>query len=66
MKQWEKPQLEEMSIKTTTQTYYAAAMAGSGVYEDLGTCHNSYWNGNGMSLDDAKKDNPYWHGGWGN
>ncbi len=65
MKKWIQPSLEEMPIRTTSQQYYAASMAGSGAYIDLGTCHNDYWEGNGKTLEEAQKNNPYWSGGWG-
>lgn len=68
MKEWQNAVLEDLSIKTTAQVLYGASAVGSGVaaaeYEDLGTCHNNYWAGNGKTLEEAKKDNPYYQGGW--
>ena len=53
----------------TAQAYYAnIENEDSGEpewQEDLGTCHNNYWEGNGLTKDEAQADNPYWHGGWG-
>lgn len=34
--------------------------------KDLGTCSNPYWQGNGLTYEEASKNNPYWGGSWGN
>jgi len=52
MKQWIAPTIDELNLKETAQ-------------DDLGTCHNDFWAGNGMTLEEAKKHNPYYAGGWG-
>lgn len=52
MKQWTAPIIDELDLKATAQ-------------EDLGTCHNDYWAGNGLTQEEAKENNPYWSGSWG-
>lgn len=69
MKSWKKPEFEELAIAMTAQAYYVnIENEDSGEpewQEDLGTCHNNYWEGNGLTKDEAQANNPYWHGGWG-
>ena len=32
---------------------------------ELGTCSNPYWAGNGMTIEEAQANNPFWGGSWG-
>lgn len=68
MKEWKKIELEVLDINETADTYFKNPDGTSGVEydEDLGTCHNQYWAGNGLTQEQAKADNPYWSGSWGN
>ena len=66
MKKWIAPEVQELSINETANgTAFYNEDSGEGNYIDLGTCNNAYWNGNGMSIEDAQKNNPYWGGSWG-
>ena len=68
MKEWKKPILDEISVKDTTNgIYWVDTNEESYVEydEDLGTCHNPYWQGNGLSQEEAHENNPYYQGGWG-
>lgn len=33
--------------------------------QDLGTCNNPYWAGNGLTKEEAQANNPFWGGSWG-
>lgn len=69
MKEWIKPDFEVADIKRATAATFNAENARSGMgvpQEDLGTCHNPYWEGNGLTQEEAKENNPYWGGSWGN
>lgn len=67
MKNWKKPEIEELNITQTAEYWKAENEESSVEYqEDLGTCHNPYWAGNGKTQEEAHANNPYWHGGWGN
>jgi hypothetical protein len=69
MIKWKEPKLESYQIKDTADTYWVGnedALSGSGEKQiDLGTCHNSYWEGNGLTIEEATENNPFWSGGWG-
>ncbi|MBR4780037.1 MAG: hypothetical protein IK014_01605 [Lachnospiraceae bacterium] len=67
MKEWKKPVLDEINVKDTACNYWVDTNDESYVENDidLGTCHNPYWEGNGMSLEDAIENNPFYQGGWG-
>lgn len=69
MKEWTKPVLEEIDIKDTScNNYWVDTNNESYVEydEDLGRCHNPYWQGNGRSEQEVHDQNPFWAGGWGN
>ena len=56
MKKWIAPEVQELSINETANgTAFYNEDSGGGNYIDLGTCNNPYWNGNGMSIEDAQK-----------
>lgn len=68
MKEWKKPVLDEINVKDTAcNPFYIDTNEESYVeYDiDLGTCHNPYWQGNGLTQEEAQANNPYWQGGWG-
>lgn len=68
MKKWSKPVVEELSLKDTANQYWAGStdeLSSVEYEEDLGTCHNPYWQGNGLTQEQAHSNNPYWNGGWG-
>lgn len=66
MKEWNKPTLSELEIKVTECTVNVPDMTSSVLDQfDLGTCHNPYWEGNGLSKKEAIKENPFWGGNWG-
>lgn len=66
MKEWNKPTLSELEIKVTECPVNVPDMTSSVLDQlDLGTCHNPYWEGNGLSKEEAIKDNPFWKGNWG-
>lgn len=64
MKTWKTPELEIKLIRHTSDVNPDAPSGAAD--KDLGTCSNPYWQGNGMSYEDASKNNPYWGGSWGN
>lgn len=67
MKTWKIPVLEELEIKQTTAPVDITNMTSGQIDQlDLGTCHNPYWEGNGLTKEEAIKENPYWGGSWGN
>lgn len=67
MKKWNKPVLEEIDIKDTSCNYWVDTNNESYVEydEDLGRCHNPYWQGNGQTEQQVHDQNPFWAGGWG-
>lgn len=66
MKKWNKPVLDEINVKDTACFWVDTNEESYVEYdEDLGTCHNPYWHGNGLSQEEAHQNNPYWAGGWG-
>ncbi|MCR5203953.1 MAG: hypothetical protein K6E47_02760 [Lachnospiraceae bacterium] len=66
MKEWKKPVLDEINVKDTACFWVDTNEESYVEYdEDLGTCHNPYWHGNGLSQEEAHRNNPYWSGGWG-
>ncbi|MBQ8797951.1 MAG: hypothetical protein IJZ55_00130 [Lachnospiraceae bacterium] len=52
---------EEELLPIATPT---PAVTGT-VDQDLGTCSNPFWYGNGMTHQEAVKNNPFWGGAWG-
>lgn len=64
---WEKPEFKAVDTTVDLAHYYKCPDGTSGVEydEDLGTCHNQYWAGNGLTQKAAKENNPYWGGSWG-
>ena len=69
MKEWTKPVLEEIDIKDTSNNNYWVDTNNESYVEydeDLGRCHNPYWQGNGLSEQEVHDQNPFWAGGWGN
>ncbi len=67
MKAWIAPVLEELEIKKTTAPVDISNMTSGQVDQlDLGTCSNQYWAGNGLTKEEAIKENPHWGGSWGN
>lgn len=71
MKTWKTPEIEELNFRNTTAVGSEEDISGIMPSEipaeniDLGTCHNPYWEGNGLTLEEAQKNNPYWGGSWG-
>lgn len=66
MKKWIAPAIVEMNVKMTAAPVDVENMTSGQLDQiDLGTCHNPYWEGNGLSKDEAIEENPYWGGGWG-
>ena len=69
MKKWNKPVLDEINVKDTTNGICCVDLDEESYVEydeDLGRCHNPYWAGNGKSEEEVKNENPFWAGGWGN
>lgn len=67
MKTWKAPYIEELDIKQTAAPIDVTNMTSGQMGQlDLGTCNNPYWSGNGLTKEDAIKENPYWGGSWGN
>lgn len=67
MKTWKAPYIEELDIKQTAAPVDVTNMTSGQMGQlDLGTCNNPYWSGNGLTKEDAIKENPYWGGSWGN
>lgn len=67
MKKWNTPVLEEVSIKLTAAPVDTTNMTSGQIANlDLGTCSNPYWEGNGLTKEEAINENPYWGGSWGN
>lgn len=64
MKKWENAELAVLDIAETADVNPDAPSGAAD--KDLGTCSNPYWQGNGMSYEEASKNNPYWGGSWGN
>ncbi len=67
MKQWIAPSIEQLSLSHTATAGIEDSISGIQTSQpDLGTCHNDYWEGNGLPYEEAQKNNPYWSGSWGN
>ncbi len=70
MKKWISPEIEELELKYTATLGVTDELSGEGDENvpqgELGTCHNPYWEGNGMTLEEAQQNNPFWSGSWGN
>lgn len=69
MKTWKTPELDIKSIRHTSAPVDTTNMTSGQIAAlDLGTCGdgNPYWNGNGLSKEEAIEENPYWGGSWGN
>lgn len=64
MKKWVNAELAVLDIAETADVNPNAPSGAAD--RDLGTCSNPYWQGNGMSYEEASKNNPYWSGSWGN
>lgn len=64
MKTWDAPRMEDMNINKTSAPVDMTNLTSGQV--DLGTCSNQYWEGNGLSKEEAINENPYWGGSWGN
>lgn len=66
-KQWIAPVIIEIEIKKTEAPVDITNMTSGQIAQlDLGTCNNQYWEGNGLTKEEAIKENPYWGGSWGN
>lgn len=69
-KQWIAPVIIEIEIKKTEAPVDITNMTSGQIAQlDLGTCgegNNPYWKGNGLTKEEAIKENPYWGGSWGN
>lgn len=81
MKTWTSPAIEELDLKYTAFPilgWFTDELSGEGdtpqppvitqaptPTPELGTCHNPYWAGNGMTIEEAQANNPYWSGSWG-
>ncbi len=65
MKKWSTPVLYELNFSETAVVGAENALSGTTPQVDLGTCHNPYWEGNGLSKEEALENNPFWSGSWG-
>lgn len=66
MKKWIAPAMQELNFKLTATAGLEDEISGMITpQEDLGTCHCAFWEGNGLTQEEAKENNPYYSGGWG-
>lgn len=67
MKKWVTPMITELEIEQTAAPVDTTNMTSGQIAQlDLGTCNNPFWEGNGLSKEEALENNPYWGGSWGN
>lgn len=81
MKNWTSPAIEELNLRDTSFSLAGLFTDDLSSPEDtpqtpvitqaptptpeLGTCSNPYWAGNGMTIEEAQANNPFWGGSWG-
>lgn len=81
MKNWTSPTIEELDLKDTACNFFwwlTDELSGEGETPqppvitqaptptpELGTCSSAHWAGNGLTIEEAQANNPYWSGYWG-